>query len=160
MKKISKREGIAIAFGLGVVAFLLFGGIFFGLFNRQPNQDLTMTEESQIPVTGVEVEDIEVGTGETAASGDQLTVHYVGTLPSGKVFDSSVDRGTPFAFTLGEGRVIRGWEEGMVGMKVGGKRKLIIAPDYGYGSNGVGTIPPNSILIFEVELLDVEKAAQ
>lgn len=157
MKKLNKSEAVAVVFGLGVVAFLLFGGMFFGLFNRPVNTEL-MTEQISLPESGVLTEDVVVGTGETAVPGDRLTVHYVGTLPSGKVFDSSVDRGVPFTFTLGEGRVIRGWEEGMVGMQVGGVRKLYIAPDYGYGINGVGTIPPNSTLIFEVELLNVEKA--
>jgi len=84
-------------------------------------------------------------------------VHYVGTLSDGKVFDSSLDRNTPFSFTLGVGQVIRGWDEGFSDMQVGGKRLIIVAPDYGYGEQGVGTIPPNSTLIFEVELLDVEK---
>jgi FKBP-type peptidyl-prolyl cis-trans isomerase len=158
MKKLNKREAIAVAFGLGVVAFLLFGGMFFGLFNRPVNTEL-MSEQKSLPLpeSGVATEDVVEGTGAVAETGDRLTVHYVGTLPSGKVFDSSVDRGVPFTFNLGEGRVIRGWEEGMVGMKVGGVRKLYIAPDYGYGINGVGTIPPNSTLIFEVELLNVEK---
>src|SRR3990167_7858117 len=90
-------------------------------------------------------------------SGDNLTVHYVGTLPDGKVFDSSLDRNAQFSFTLGVGQVIRGWDEGFSGMQVGGTRLIIVAPDYGYGEQGVGTIPPNSTLIFEVELLDVEK---
>jgi FKBP-type peptidyl-prolyl cis-trans isomerase len=159
MKKLNKNEKVSVGFSLMVVAFLLFGGMFFGLFNNnQANENIVMQEERSLPVSGVDIEDVTVGTGETAEVGDVLTVHYVGTLTSGKVFDSSVDRGTPFSFTLGQGRVIRGWEEGMVGMKVGGTRRLYIAPDFGYGASGVGAIPPNSTLIFDVELLDVEKS--
>ncbi|MBI4179585.1 FKBP-type peptidyl-prolyl cis-trans isomerase [bacterium] len=112
--------------------------------------------ESAAPV--LQFEDLVAGSGAEAKSGMTLTVHYTGWLKdSGKVFDSSKTRNTPFTFPLGAGRVIRGWDEGMVGMKVGGKRKLTIPPDYGYGSDGAGgVIPPNATLIFEVELLDVK----
>lgn len=106
---------------------------------------------------GLKVEDLVVGTGAEAVNGATVTVHYIGTLVSGKKFDSSLDRGQPFSFPLGAGRVIRGWDEGVQGMKVGGKRKLTIPPELGYGSADVGggLIPPNSTLIFEVELLAV-----
>jgi len=100
-----------------------------------------------------------VGDGVLAETGDTISVHYVGTLEDSRVFDSSRDRNTPFRFTLGTGQVIRGWDEGLVGMRVGGKRILIISPEFGYGGQGVGTIPPNSVLQFEVELLDAEKSA-
>ena len=103
------------------------------------------------------MEEVAVGTGVVAEAGDVLTVHYVGTLTDGRVFDSSRDRNTPFDFTLGMDSVIRGWDEGLVGMRVGGKRMLVIPPSYGYGAQGVGTIPANSTLIFEVELLNVKK---
>jgi FKBP-type peptidyl-prolyl cis-trans isomerase len=116
------------------------------------NQQI-MSQENQ---EGVESQDITTGDGETAEAGDTLTVHYVGTLTDGRVFDSSVDRGTPFVFTLGVGQVIRGWDEGMEGMRVGGRRLLVIPSEYAYGPNDVGSIPANSTLIFEVELLDVE----
>ena len=103
--------------------------------------------------------DIQAGTGETAKSGKQVTVHYTGWLTNGKKFDSSVDRGQPFLFPLGAGKVIKGWDEGVAGMKVGGKRQLRIPPELGYGDKNVGNglIPPNSTLIFDVELLGVGK---
>ena len=106
--------------------------------------------------SGLKYVDLVVGTGREAAVGDQATVHYTGWLTDGKKFDSSVDRREPFSFPLGSGRVIRGWDEGVVGMKVGGKRKLTIPPQLGYGSRGAGgVIPPNATLVFDVELLEV-----
>ena len=105
---------------------------------------------------GLKVEDLKVGNGTEAVSGKTVSVHYTGWLTDGKKFDSSVDRGKPFPFRLGAGQVIRGWDMGVAGMKVGGKRKLTIPPDLGYGARGAGNvIPPNSILVFEVELLEV-----
>ena len=102
------------------------------------------------------IEDLVVGTGDTAAAGQRVSVHYTGWTTDGKKFDSSKDRGQPFMFSLGEGEVIRGWDEGVAGMKVGGKRKLTIPPELGYGSRGAGkVIPPNATLLFEVELLAV-----
>ncbi len=101
-------------------------------------------------------EDIVVGTGTEAVSGKAVSVHYTGTLTNGTKFDSSKDRNEPFNFTLGAGQVIQGWDEGVVGMKVGGTRKLTIPAAMGYGSRDMGVIPPNSTLVFEVELLDVK----
>lgn len=103
----------------------------------------------------LDVADLVVGTGATAASGDTLTVHYVGTLTNGTVFDSSRASNQPFTFRLGVGQVIQGWDLGVPGMKVGGKRKLTIPPQLAYGSRQVGSIPPNSTLIFEIELLSI-----
>jgi len=113
------------------------------------------------PVTtasGLKYWDTKVGTGTTATAGHKVVVHYTGWLTNGKKFDSSVDRKEPFTFQLGAGQVIKGWDEGVAGMKVGGKRRLEIPPDLGYGSRGVGggLIPPNSTLLFDVELLDVK----
>ena len=113
------------------------------------------------PVTtadGLKYWDVKVGTGATATSGHNVKVHYTGWLTNGKKFDSSVDRKEPFEFKLGAGQVIKGWDEGVAGMKVHGKRRLEIPPSLGYGSRGVGggLIPPNSTLLFDVELLDVK----
>ncbi len=105
---------------------------------------------------GMQIQDIKIGTGASAESGKQVTVHYVGTLTNGTKFDSSRDRGTPFTFNLGAGEVIEGWDKGVAGMKVGGVRKLTIPPDLAYGARAVGSIPANSTLVFEVELLGVK----
>src|SRR5712672_4482411 len=105
----------------------------------------------------LQIEDIREGTGPAAKAGQTVVVHYVGTLTNGTKFDSSRDRGQPFSFPLGGGRVIKGWDEGVQGMKVGGKRTLTIPPELGYGARGAGgVIPPNATLIFDVELLGVQ----
>jgi len=104
----------------------------------------------------MDIVDINVGTGAEATAGQRVRVHYTGTLTNGQKFDSSHDRNQPFAFTLGAGEVIKGWDQGVAGMRVGGKRKLTIPPELGYGSRGFPpVIPPNSTLVFEVELLAV-----
>jgi len=104
------------------------------------------------------IKDLVVGKGAEAKAGDSVKVHYVGTLPDGKEFDASKKHGQPFDFELGAGRVIKGWDQGVAGMKVGGKRKLTVPPSLGYGARGFPpVIPPNSTLLFEVELLDVKK---
>ena len=108
--------------------------------------------------SGLQYWDIVVGTGATAAFGNTVKVHYSGFLASGEKFDSSRDRGEPFSFPLGAGQVIKGWDEGVAGMKVGGQRQLRIPPLLGYGAAGAGgAIPPNATLIFDVELLEVGK---
>lgn len=147
---------IAVGAALIVVGFLFYGNLFVGLFNPSSLDN----NNPNMLTTGVEKEDLVAGSGAVASAGDEVTVHYVGTLSDGKVFDSSRDRGEPFTFTLGSGQVIRGWDEGVAGMRIGGTRRLTIAPDYGYGDRAVGPIPPNSVLIFEVELLGVEKNNQ
>ena len=107
--------------------------------------------------SGLIIDDLVAGDGATASAGQSVTVHYTGWLTNGTKFDSSKDRGDPFVFDLGEGNVIKGWDEGVQGMKVGGKRKLTIPPALGYGARGAGgVIPPNATLVFEVELLEVE----
>jgi len=116
-----------------------------------------MPNEEIVLKSGLKYIDLEVGEGPAAVSGKEVTVHYTGTFPDGKKFDSSVDRDEPFAFKLGAGRVIKGWDEGVAGMRIGGKRKLIIPSELGYGKRGAGgVIPPDAILHFEVELLGVE----
>ncbi len=106
----------------------------------------------------LEIEELKVGIGQEAVAGRSVSVHYTGWLTDGTKFDSSVDRGSPFQFPLGAGRVIRGWDEGVQGMRVGGKRKLTIPSEMGYGERGAGgIIPPNATLVFEVELLGVDE---
>jgi FKBP-type peptidyl-prolyl cis-trans isomerase FkpA len=110
----------------------------------------------QMTDSGLKYEDTIVGTGDTATAGQKVSVHYTGWLTNGKKFDSSKDRNDPFEFKLGAGQVIRGWDEGVQGMKIGGTRKLTIPPQLGYGARGAGgDIPPNATLVFEVELLAI-----
>lgn len=153
----NKTQYIAVFAGIALVGFLLYGNSFMNLLNGNSN---SASSSQGLPETGVQVQDEVIGEGAAAKAGDTVTVHYIGKLTDGKVFDSSVDRGEPFSFTLGAGQVIKGWDEGLVGMKEGGKRILMIAPDYGYGAQGVGPIPPNSTLIFQVELIKTESPAQ
>lgn len=113
--------------------------------------------ETITTASGLQYQDIVVGSGAAAKPGDIVSVHYTGWLEDGTKFDSSLDRNTPFEFQLGAGRVIAGWDEGVAGMQVGGKRKLIIPAELGYGSRGAGNIiPANATLIFEVELLEIK----
>jgi len=106
--------------------------------------------------SGLKYDDMVEGEGAGAAAGQRVVVHYTGWLTDGRKFDSSLDRNDPFTFSLGAGQVIRGWDEGVQGMKIGGKRKLTIPPQLGYGARGAGgVIPPNATLVFEVELLEI-----
>ena len=116
----------------------------------------TTTTKTDAKVTELKIEDVKVGSGKEATSGKRVTVNYTGTLTDGKQFDSSIGR-KPFDFVLGNGDVIKGWDQGVAGMKVGGKRKLTIPASLGYGERGAGdVIPPNATLLFDVELLKVE----
>ena len=134
------------------------------IMNVRPNTKAPtkITGDGVKTESGLQYWDITVGSGQVAKEGDRVRVHYTGWLTTGKKFDSSVDAGRPFTFALGNGEVIRGWDEGVAGMKVGGKRQLRIPPDLGYGENGTpdGTIPANATLIFDVQLLSVQEPAQ
>ncbi len=117
---------------------------------------MTQAQEVTTP-SGLKYHDDQVGEGAAPRQGQRVSVHYTGWLTDGTKFDSSRDRGQPFQFTLGRGEVIKGWDEGVASMKVGGKRKLTIPPELGYGARGAGgVIPPNATLVFDVELLDVK----
>jgi FKBP-type peptidyl-prolyl cis-trans isomerase len=123
-----------------------------------PSSPTRVNGQPTTTASGLQYWDIVVGTGDTAVPGKPVSVHYTGWLTSGEKFDSSLDRGKLFVFSLGEGQVIKGWDEGVVGMKAGGKRQLRIPPTLGYGNSGAGgVIPPKATLIFDVELLEVGK---
>lgn len=147
-----KKTSIAVVISV-IIIFLMVGGV--GLLKDFTNNN-TKEMDQQNSVTNLEIKDLTVGTGEVAVSGKEVTVHYTGVFTDGKKFDSSVDRGIPFTFKLGAGMVIKGWDVGVEGMKVGGKRLLIIPPQLAYGPNDYGPIPGNSTLIFQVELLEVK----
>lgn len=149
-----KKTGIAIVISVTVI-LLVFGGASFlqKIFSGQENnqQQAAVQQQDQL-----QAQDVTMGTGDIAVAGKQVTVNYTGVFTNGKKFDSSIDRGVPFTFTLGAGQVIKGWDIGIEGMKVGGKRILVVPPDLGYGANDYGPIPGNSTLIFYVELLSVK----
>jgi len=144
---------------IALILIVAIGGIYFLL--QKPAENQPTGEEEKInsensETQTVKIEILQEGSGEETKTGDTVTVHYTGILENGTKFDSSIDRGLPFEFTLGENRVIQGWEVGVLGMKIGEKRKLTIPPELGYGSQGSGgVIPPNATLIFEVELLEI-----
>ena len=146
-------------FLLGVLAIIILGVAGFVLSlnktqEEETNQPIQQQEETVLP-TELKIEDILVGEGKEAISGKLLSMHYTGTLLDGTKFDSSLDRGAPFEFVLGTGQVIQGWDQGIAGMKVGGKRILTIPPDLAYGASA-GHRLQNETLIFEVELLEVK----
>ncbi len=173
-----EESKISINFGVVIFFFLLFiGFVVIALsFSKEEKPQPTPTPDNEIKlnlggnnnqnkeqntqniVSDLQIEDSVVGEGKEAQVGNKVTVNYKGTLLDGTEFDSSYRRGDPFSFVLGQGQVIQGWERGILGMKEGGKRKLIIPPSLGYGSQQMGSIPPNSVLVFEVELLTVESS--
>ncbi len=125
--------------------------------NKERTAALTEASDGRGNLKKLVIDDIVVGTGEAVVLDDTVLVHYIGTLQDGTEFDNSNKRGEPFSFTVGGGRVIKGWEEGLLGMKIGGKRILVIPPDLGYGSQTIGPIPANSTLVFAIELLEIKK---
>ncbi len=141
-----------------LISFVLIAA----LFSCNSNKESSIKEQSKVipgmvkTESGLQYQDLVVGTGASPTKGQTIVVHYHGTLEDGTIFDSSVQRGQPFETAIGVGRVIKGWDEGMMTMKIGGKRKLIIPADLAYGSRSVGSIPANSTLIFEVELLNIK----
>ena len=148
------RNWIFVAVGIAVLAAGA-AALWAQAGNAAPTK---VTGNGTTMPSGLQYWDIKVGTGAEAVNGKMVQVHYTGWLTSGKKFDSSVDRKEPFPFTLGAHEVIQGWDEGVKGMKVGGKRQLKIPPSLGYGARGAGgVIPPNATLIFDVELLGISK---
>lgn len=169
-----KQQNIGVIIGV-LVGLLMVGGVLYFLFNQssdsqeqeinwQTNYQLINKEnnmpdnQNQLPVDHLIIEVLKPGSGAEVVTGDKLAVHYTGWLQSGQEFDSSVRRNQPFTFTIGAGQVIAGWDDGILGMKVGEKRKLTIPPQLAYGDQGAGgVIPSNSTLIFEVELISINK---
>ena len=152
----------------GILIVVLLAGISFYIFslNRPPlgkeaenfiQEKMQGNDIAKLGVDQIHIEDIKIGEGAKAEEGNTVRVNYIGTLIDGRKFDDSYEKGSPFEFLLGRGYVVKGFDMGVLGMKVGGKRKFAMHPTLGYGDKGVsGAIPPNSVLIFEVELLDVK----
>ncbi len=172
MKEILVSLGVMLGCGILILVFqftaakpeAIAGGLptepiaVMGQPARTPSNLIAMDTENQITTaSGLKYVELVEGTGDTPTKGQTVSVHYTGTLVDGKKFDSSRDRNQPFKFQIGEGQVIKGWDEGLSSMKVGGRRQLIIPPDLGYGKRGAGgVIPPDATLVFDVELLAVK----
>ncbi len=152
MRTLSTKEWVAVVVALFVIGFFfLFGQSLISFFTGGQSNINVMTQQK------VSIQDTLVGTGDIAGAGDRVTVHYTGRFIDGTIFDSSLTRGEPFQFILDVGQVIKGWDDGVAGMRVGGKRILSVPPELGYGVNDYGPIPGGSTLIFEIELLKVER---
>jgi peptidylprolyl isomerase len=152
MTKSQEKKFLLIALSiLIIIVAIIYGPNFLEKLSAPSDigKENIMTNDELI------ITDLEIGSGPEVKAGDTISIHYHGTLQDGTVFDSSVQRGTPFETTIGVGQVIVGWDEGVPGMKVGGKRQLIIPPSKAYGNRTMGDIPANSTLIFDVELLDI-----
>jgi FKBP-type peptidyl-prolyl cis-trans isomerase len=164
MQILTKKEWAAVIIVLAIVALFL-GSSFFGRSRQAVQTDLSVTDttitintmENATSTNGLIINDVVVGTGAEAKAGSLVSVQYTGKFADGKVFDSSIPRGQPIQFVLGAGQVIKGWDQGIAGMKVGGKRTLAISPELAYGAGGYPpVIPPNSTLYFDVELTAVQ----
>ena len=139
----------------GILAVAVIAIIVGVAGNDAPTGEVGTAAIFETLASGLKIRDIEVGTGTEAKTGDMVAVHYTGMLEDGTKFDSSYDRGVPLEFLIGAGQLIPGWEEGISGMRVGGKRELVIPPSLAYGEDGAGLIPPNATLTFEVELVTI-----
>jgi len=141
-----------------IILIAVILGVLFLAFRKADNQAPKEENPKEYLIQGMKIEILKEGAGESAKNGDKVSVHYTGTMQSGQKFDSSMDRNEPFSFTLGAGQVIKGWDSGVLDMKVGEKRRLTIPSELAYGQSGVpGVIPPGSTLIFEVELLGINQ---
>lgn len=158
MKRLTKKERIGVFVSLVAITILFIIPLFQYSILDIFLKNLSGATSGGSAISGnLIMQDIIVGEGREAAIGDTITVHYVGAFEDGTVFDDSNKRGRPFSFLLGSGQVIDGWDKGIVGMKAGGKRILIVPPRLGYGDEGNGSIPPGAVLIFEVVLLKIEE---
>jgi len=154
-RRAARVRNIRLAILAVILIAIALGAFFF--IQKQNSKTITAGENMITTGSGLKYEDLTIGNGLEAIPGKSVTVHYTGTLLDGTKFDSSLDRNQPFTFILGAGNVIAGWDEGVAGMKVGGKRKLVIPPELAYGQEGIpGVIPSNSTLLFDVELLEVQ----
>lgn len=160
MKKLSRREWIGVSVALvGAFGLFFFGGYIF----KQPAPPSDQNSSGTAPIdvshssssSGLVIEDVTAGQGAAVKLGDQVTVNYIGTLADGTKFDSSYDRGQPISFVAGSTEIIPGFDQGVLGMKVGGERKITIPPELGYGARAVGAIPANSTIIFDVTLVKI-----
>ena len=152
MKTLDTKEWVAVFVSIFIVGFFfIFGQGLVSLFSSNKSQ------ANIVQAPQVLIQDTVIGTGDVAVSGNSVVVNYTGHFVDGKVFDSSITRGEPFQFVLGSGQVIKGWDQGILGMRVGGKRTISIPPELGYGANDYGPIPGGSTLIFDIELLKVVK---
>lgn len=142
-----------------LVLFVAIAVWFVAQKTRGVNKGTETPVVTATPDNGLVIQDIVVGSGKVAENGDTLSAHYIGKLENGTIFDESYDGGQPIQFILGSGQLIKGWELGLIGMKEGGKRRLVIPPELGYGARGAGNgaIPPNAILLFEIELVSIQK---
>jgi len=168
MKTLETREWIGVTVAVVATFILFFGNTVWTTFiaPKTPSETASLenstgtstqaTVKNISTTKGLDIYDMQIGTGAEAVSGKTVAAHYVGTLTDGTKFDSSLDRGQPFEFKLGSGQVIKGWDMGIAGMKVGGIRTLVISPEFGYGAQAIGTIPANSTLVFQVQLMGVK----
>ena len=143
---------------IGILVLFVFAYFIFGL-NGTSGTTATISPTPQLQASNadkLQVIDEKIGSGSAVKKGDTVEINYVGTLANGTKFDASADHGGPFTTQIGVGQVIKGWDEGIIGMKIGGKRKLVIPPSLGYGDQAVGSIPANSTLIFQVQLVGIK----